>query len=529
MNGSVCGSLFLKKKSGVFFMKFIRKIFGGILGFFARIAVWFGRIFDKGDSSANPAGRGTGNEARPRRRLVDGIDADRFTRLCVILVIGFVSLLGAVLIAASVRSGSHEIPVEDVEEQDNRPSGSFTITFGGNVMPTQDMLDSAFAEDQYDFHNGMWELSDVLAGDLTVVGLCGQVNAFGENKQLGGFDAGKNYPTALASALSELGVNYVFGANQHALANGYDGMCSTISTLHVKSLGVIGMTDGDPGKLNTRITKLNGVNVGLAGFNCIEGGDYAKLTAEQKGHIANVPKDALADRAATDIAKLKKSGAEYIAVCVNWGGLGSFAETDFMKETAKKIAESGADVIVGYGPCVTLGAEIISYKSGDADKECFVFYSLGCIYGNNVYPGQPKIMGLTGSLSEAQKKALEEEKKLIAKSKTVMARSMTVTLNVSRSGDGTVSVTQGSFNPIFMIRNPGQGDANTHMKYMSVPCVKYVSAEERPAIFADDKQWEACKAAFRAVSSITEKTGGRVVLNDLGYSGEVSDVSDGKI
>ena len=510
-------------------MKIIRKIFIAILGFFARIAVSFNGIFNKGDASANPAGRGTGNEARPRKRLVDGVDADRFTRLCAVIVIGFVSMIGAVLIAASVRSGSHQIPVEDTGEQTNTLSGQFTLSLGGNVMPTQDMLDCSSVDGRYDFRSGMSELSEALAGDMTIVGLCGQINAYGQNKQVGGLDAGRNYPSAMAAALSELGVNYIFGANQHALANGYDGMCATISNLHVRSLGVIGITDSDPSKLNTRVTRINGINVGLAGFNCIQGGDYDKLTAEQKGHIANVPKDALADRAATDIARLRSSGAEFTVVCVNWGGLGSFTETDFMKETAKKIAESGADVIVGYGPCVTLAAEVIPYKSGDADRECFVFYSLGCIYGNNVYPGQPSIMGLKGQLSDAQKKALENEKKLIAKSKTTMARSMTVSLSVSRADNGTVAVSQASYHPIFMIRNAAQVEENTHMKYMAVPCVRYVGQEERPAIFADDKQWEACKSAFKAISAIADKTGGRLVLAELSHTDVESDPNDSKI
>ena len=105
-------------------MKFIQKMVSAVLRFFARITVSFGSIFNKGEPSANPAGRGTGNEARPRKRLVDGVDADRFTRLCVILVIGFVSLIGAVLILASLHSGSHEIPVEDQEEAAGRTVGS---------------------------------------------------------------------------------------------------------------------------------------------------------------------------------------------------------------------------------------------------------------------------------------------------------------------------------------------------------------------------------------------------------------------
>ncbi len=511
-------------------MKIIKAVLSAVLGFFAKIAVSFNRIFNKDDVSSNPAGRGTGNEARPRRRLVDGVDADRFTRLCVIMVIGIVSVIGAVLIAASVRSGSHEIPVEDQEEPENRPSGTFTLSIGGNVMPTQDMLDCAFSDGKYNFRNGMSELSEVLAGDLTIAGLCGQVNAYGENQQIGGLDAGRNYPSALAATLSEMGVNYIFGANQHALANGYDGMCATISNLHVKSVGVIGMTDGDPSKLNTKIAKVNGINVGLAGYNCIEGPDYGKLTDEQKARIANVGKDTLTDRAATDITKLRRSGAEFIVVCVNWGGLGSFTETDFIRNAAREIAKSGADVIVGYGPCVTLSAEVIQYTLGETDRECFVFYSLGCMYGNNVYPGQSKILGLTGKLTDEQKKAIESEKKLIAKSKQIMPRSMIVNLSVARNGDGLVLVEQASYNPIYVIRNSAHGDENSHLKYLSVPCAKYVAAEVRPEIFAGDKEWENCKAAFKGICAIADKSGGRLVLRDLNSTGEVeSDTSDGKI
>ena len=154
-------------------MKIIRKIISAIMGFFAKTAVFFGGIFNKDDASSNPAGRGTMNEARPRRRLVDGVDADRFTRLCVFMVIGFVSLLGAVLIAVSVRSGGHQIPVDPQEGQESRPSGTFTLSLGGNIMPTQDMLDSSAADGQYDFRSGLSELSEPLAGDLTDVILGG--------------------------------------------------------------------------------------------------------------------------------------------------------------------------------------------------------------------------------------------------------------------------------------------------------------------------------------------------------------------
>ena len=80
-----------------------------------------------------------------------------------------------------------------------------------------------------------------------------------------------------------------------------------------------------------------------------------------------------------------------------------------------------------------------------------------------------------------------------------------------------------------MIRNSVRSEENAHLKYISVPCAKYVSADEKPDVFADDKQWEACKAAYKAIKAIAEKTGGRLVPNNLGQTEVETDVSDGKI
>ena len=42
----------------------MKKLFRGVLGLLARIAVVFNRMFNKGDAAANPAGKGTGNQIR---------------------------------------------------------------------------------------------------------------------------------------------------------------------------------------------------------------------------------------------------------------------------------------------------------------------------------------------------------------------------------------------------------------------------------------------------------------------------------
>lgn len=486
----------------------IKKLFSAVLGFFARAAVTFGDIFNKGNPSENPAGKGTENGARPRKRLVDGIDADRFTRLCAVLVIGFVSIIGAVLIAANINSGGRKIDVSENSGNEVKSSNQVTITFGGNIAPSQDMVDSAATEHGYNFSNHISELSEVMAGDISIAGLCGQLDANGGNESVGGFGKGNNYPYQLASAVSEVGVNYIFCANNYAFSNGYDGMCTTLSGLHKNSLGVVGLTDTDTDKLNSSVLRINGINVGLAGYNCVGSKAYNELSSEQKTYIAQVEKDpdAVAQRAASDIAKMKASGADFIIICINWGGASDTSPSEFIEQAAQKIAEAGADVIVGYGPYVAMECDILSIKSDSGssgtERECYVFYSLGNLFAD-----------MTGRKDYTD----------------AMSRSMTVTLTASRQKDGTVKVASAVYNPIYMIKNTPQDDGQTYLKYMAVPAAKYVSAEKCPDIFTDEAQWKKCKSAFKSICSIADKTDGRLVLNELRAIVDDESASDGKI
>lgn len=479
-----------------------KKLLSVIMRFFADAAVAFNKIFNKGTPSENPAGKGTENEARPRRRLVDGVDADRFTRLCVLLTIGFVSVIGAVLIAASFNSGSRQFSAQPQEDKSNL--GQFTLALGGSIMPTQDMINSARSENGYNFNNYISELSEAMAGDLSIAGLCGQIDVNGGNEGVSGFGEGNNYPSDLAAAVSDIGVNYIFGANDYTFGNGYDGMCATASNLHKASVGLVGITDTDTQRLNCSVVRINGISVGLAGYNCIGSNDYDNLSGEQKTYMAQLDMNSenIASKISGDITKMRSGGAEFIVVCINWGTGADTSETEFIKQAVNKIAQSGADVIVGYGPYVTMNSQVIKYDNGGTERECYVFYSLGCLFadmtGQNGYDA-------------------------------AMSRSMTVLLHVMRGKDGTVAVDFASYNPIYMIKNDNCDEDQSHLKYMAVPAAKYVSAEERPAIFTDDGQWSRCKESFKEICALADRTGGKLMLNELNREDVTSDASDAKV
>ena len=482
----------------------------------ARIAAAFGGIFRHDASSENPAGKGTVNAARPRRRLVDGVDADRFTRLCVMLVVGFATLIGAILVSAALHSGSRQINVDDLPADDT-PDG-LTLTLGGDIMPTQDMTDCAAGDNGYNYHHYLSELSGALSGDLTVAGLCGQIDAYGKDSRvssMGGFDTGMNYPEALAEAMADAGIHYVMGANAYAFANGYDGMCQSIANLHTHSIGVTGLTRNDPRRLNTGVIRRGGVCVGLAGYNCrelAENDDLPSLTAEQKTYISQCDADAdeLAERAASDIAKMRASGAEFFVICVNWGSAGSLSPSDFMRDAAKKLAKAGADVVVGFGSRVPMEMEIVK---GAADRDCYVFYSLGVLCGDNQYTSKTlTTLSKAKSLSDEQKKKLSAEKKKASAANVAMSRSMTVSLKLVRAKNGSIEVESGQYYPLFLLKNTLSGEENAPMKYMVLEAVRYASAEERPALFADDAQWQRCRETVTAIGALTEAAGGKLLL-----------------
>ncbi|MCL2633834.1 MAG: CapA family protein [Oscillospiraceae bacterium] len=75
-----------------------------------------------------------------------------------------------------------------------------------------------------------------------------------------------------------------------------------------------------------------------------------------------------------DIAAVKKEGAEYIIAVCRWGVPGSHMTRDNQFAAAEKIASLGADFIVGGGPGVIQGNEIITTQDR---REVHVYYSLG--------------------------------------------------------------------------------------------------------------------------------------------------------
>lgn len=476
----------------------IKRLLNAVMNFFARAAVAFNDIFNKGDPAGNPAGKGTTNEARPRKRLVDGLDADKFTTLCFAVVIGFVSIVGASLMVIGINSSAHELSGSEADDAQNEGSGNVIFTFGGSVIPDSDVIASAAIDGEYNFNNCLSELSELLTGDISVIGLNGQINV--KDKAVKGYGSGSNYPSELASSFRDIGVNYVFGNNTSAFANGVDGLSSTVAALHDNSVNMIGVTDCEPEKLNKSVVRVNGVNVGLAGYNFSNYSAYEKQEDSVKSFASVLPQDAdkAAIRVSSDITAMKNKGAEFIVLFVNWGSADDKEPSPLIKKAAELFAKSGADMVIGYGPCIPMECEVIEYVANEGgNKECYVFYSLGCLFGDMTYRE-----GYTNAMSG----------------------SMVVCVKAARGRDNKIHVKSAEYQPVYVLKNILTSGDKTHKQYISVPMMKYVAEELRPDVFPDNTQWNNCKNAFSSIAAIADKADGMLVLGDI-YSDD-SAISD---
>ena len=81
-----------------------------------------------------------------------------------------------------------------------------------------------------------------------------------------------------------------------------------------------------------------------------------------------------------DILSARNQGARCVIVCVYWGRADAVSVTASQKNTARSLAEMGADVILGVRPSRVLPMEKITTIGQDGkNRDTFVAYSLGTL------------------------------------------------------------------------------------------------------------------------------------------------------
>ena len=224
---------------------------------------------------------------------------------------------------------------------------TITIAAAGTIYAPKAVRESAQeGMDHYDFTTTFEGLSGALAGaDLSVVTL--ETTLAGREKGYGNY----NTSPQLLDALRAVGVNFVSLATERALDKGYDGLDITASELTSRSMGYAGVYP-------------DGVNTGAAMLNV--GGVQVAVLAYAYG--------------LSDEGRERTKGANIVVVLPHWGTKNRAQTPDTVHTMAERMAQAGADVILGAHPNVVQGVERIStVRSDGLTYETVVCYSLGCL------------------------------------------------------------------------------------------------------------------------------------------------------
>ena len=184
--------------------------------------------------------------------------------------------------------------------------------------------------------------------DFTIVNLEGPLTETGTAAQKTFAFKG---PTAYTQILTGSSVEAVTLANNHAEDYGTEGYKNTAKAL--TDAGVYYVEKNN----TTLLTTESGLKIGL----------YAASFDFSKSDITS------------DIAQLRKDGAEIVICAFHWGTEGSYRPTGTQESFGKAAIDAGADIVYGSHPHVLQKVE--QYKDG------IIYYSLGNFsFGGSTFP-----------------------------------------------------------------------------------------------------------------------------------------------
>jgi poly-gamma-glutamate synthesis protein (capsule biosynthesis protein) len=195
------------------------------------------------------------------------------------------------------------------------------------------------------------------------------------------FDA----PVALLQALKANGIRIVSFANNHVMDQGWAGFAETREHLRDEGLLFVGSGDTAAQSWQPVIVEANGIKVGWLGMTRWLNGSRNPDKDDQP-HVNFFPYPGESGGAAgmdeagvLEAIKQARAKCDLLVVSIHWGVEYAPAPRPEDVETAHKMLEAGASVIVGHHPHVLQPVE--TYRTQDG-RNAVTFYSLGNFLSN---------------------------------------------------------------------------------------------------------------------------------------------------
>ena len=249
---------------------------------------------------------------------------------------------------------------------------TFSLAAIGDVMchNTQYMDAYNSSTDSYDFSYVFEDIQTYIqSADISIGSL---------ETTFAGKDRGySNYPTfnspeQLAYDLSEMGLDVLSTAGNHALDKGFSGLSNTLDVLDDANISHSGTYRTQEDRNSVLIKDVNGVKVAILSYTY--GTNGIPVPSDKEFCVNLIDKDLIKK----DIENAKSQNADVIISCMHWGIEYQTTPNDEQEDLADFLFENGVDIILGNHPHVLQPMEKRSVTLADGTvKDCFVVYALG--------------------------------------------------------------------------------------------------------------------------------------------------------
>lgn len=303
--------------------------------------------------------------------------------------------------------------ISNVEEQ--KKDISFTITALGDVLCHNTQYWDAYdkSTDTYDFSYVFENVKEYTsAGDITIANL---ETSFADAPY-------SNYPTfnspaSLATALKNIGVDIITTAGNHCLDKGFKGLSETIDVLDENGIEHLGTYKTEEDQQKLFVKDINGAKVAF--INYTYGTNGIPVPTDKEFCVNLIDKDTIKK----EIEKAKNENVDVIIACMHWGEEYHTTQTKGQEDLADFLFENGVDIIIGNHPHVIEPFETREVEMPDGTtKQCFVAYALGNFTADQNYVNTRD--------------------------------SIILNLKVTKKADGTVSIDNVDYIPLYIYKNP---------------------------------------------------------------------------
>ena len=255
--------------------------------------------------------------------------------------------------------------------QDTAPQQySFSLTAGGLLEFDSDISDSVYnkQDKSLDYRAIVSPISAKIYADMNLVTLPQVINT--ADRKYGDILV----PFEAADAIRSMGFDGIILGTEHILDQGAQSAGDTVTALTARGLLSTGINLGSASQC--RVVPINGTGVAVLSYT-------DTLTQKTKNTLKNQPSffnEFDPETVRQDIQNARNLGARFVIVCIYWGKADAASVTNAQKNTARSLAEMGADVVLGTRPNRVLPMEMITTTGPDGKaRDTFVAYSLGTL------------------------------------------------------------------------------------------------------------------------------------------------------